>query len=153
MKIEYSFCVCSDLFADRDTLWQHSTDLALVNREFFPLLKMTYPENASELTPNTVTLGKRVFRSWILLFGIFPVEYDDIVLAEVNPGHGFCEKSSMLAQNLWQHQRTITDTPTGSRVTDEITFIPRIPYTGYLQKPLFTLLFKYRHWRLKKIFS
>ena len=35
-------------------------------------------------------------RSWILLFGVMPVDYDDLGLERIEPGRGFLERSTML---------------------------------------------------------
>lgn len=153
MKKIHSFEISSNLAADAQTVWAHSTDLETVNREFFPFLKMTFPPEAGELSPETVELGKKLFRSWILLFGLIPVEYDNITIAEINPGRGFVETSTMLTQKLWKHERTVQSIDGGCRVWDRVTFEPKIPGMGAFQLPLYKILFKYRHWRLKNIFQ
>ena len=51
-------------------------------------------------------LGERLFRSWILLFGVLPIDYDDITLVSIEPGRGFHERSSMLSMRVWEHERT-----------------------------------------------
>ena len=41
----------------------------------------------------------------------------------------------------------------GSLQGVEVCFLPRLPGVGIVQRPLFQLLFRYRHWRLKRLFS
>jgi hypothetical protein len=127
--------------------------MAGINRELFPLVRMTYPASISELTPENVVLGKQMFRSWILLFGVLPIDYDDITLAELFPGGGFQENSTMLTQSLWRHRRTLEDMPAGCRVTDAIEFVPRIRWLGPVFRPVFLLAFRLRHWNLRRIFG
>jgi hypothetical protein len=81
-----------------------------VNREFRPLLRMTFPQGISDLTAAWKP-SERLFRSWLLLAGIFPIDYDDVVFEEVEPGRRFLERSSLLTQRVWEHERTIESTP------------------------------------------
>lgn len=153
MNREFSFKISTDLAASRERLWEHTSDLDQVNREFFPFFKMTYPACGRLLTPKTVKIGEKLFRSWILLFYVLPVEYDDITLAKLEPGSGFYETSTMLTQKKWRHKRTLLNIKNGCCVVDEIKFTPRLYFGGEVQKKLFSMLFKYRHWRLKRIFG
>ena len=50
-------------------------------------MRMTIPKGIDALTPATVTLGEPIGRSWILLFGVLPIDYDDITLVELEDGH------------------------------------------------------------------
>lgn len=149
----YGFTVSSDLAADRETVWAHVADPTRLNREFFPFLKMTFPRDVQSLSPETVPLGRKLCRSWILLLGLLPVEYDDVMLTEIHPGQRFQEDSAMLLQKRWLHRRTLEEIPGGCRVTDRIAFSPRLPGAAVLQKRLFHTLFRYRHLRLKKLFG
>ena len=65
---------------------------------------MTFPGVAGDITAGWKP-RQRLFRSWILLAGIIPVEYDDIVFEEVEPGHRFQERSSMFTLRVWEHER------------------------------------------------
>ena len=75
---------CSER-APADRVWEHASSFAGVNRELWPL-SMTHPADRARLTPESVPLGRPAFRSWILLFGLIPVDYDDITLVELEPG-------------------------------------------------------------------
>ena len=77
-----------------------------VNDEMAPLLRMTVPRGLDGLDLARVEPG-RLGRSWILLFGILPVDYDDLGLERIEPGRGFLERLTMLSQRLWEHERTI----------------------------------------------
>ncbi|MDZ7783271.1 MAG: hypothetical protein U5K56_10220 [Halioglobus sp.] len=56
------FAISSALAADAGTLWRHATTPAGINREFRPLLRMTFPPNLDNLT-DTWRPGQRLFRS------------------------------------------------------------------------------------------
>jgi hypothetical protein len=114
---------------------------------------MTHPPEVEDLNPSNVPLGERLFRSWVLLFGVIPFEYDDIVLVRVDPGEGFLERSSMLTQRTWEHERTLRDAGGGCEITDRILFEPRLPLVGSLLRPLIRAFFRHRHRRLRAQFG
>jgi hypothetical protein len=64
---EYGFSFASDLHASPEAVWSHAADMRGVNREFFPLVRMTCPVPDGRLL-SSPPLGQRLFRSWILLF-------------------------------------------------------------------------------------
>lgn len=123
-----------------------------VNRELLPLLRMTFPTGIDDLTASFEP-GRRLFRSWLLLFALLPVEYDDVVFEEVEPGRRFLERSSMATQRIWEHERTIEPTARGCRVTDRVRFEPRVRWLAPLQRPVFVLVFRWRHRNLRRRFG
>ena len=67
-------------------------------------------------------LGERIFRSWVLLFGVLPIDYDDLTLIALEPGRGFHERSRMLSMRVWEHERTLEpDGEGGCRVRDRLS--------------------------------
>lgn len=131
--------------------WEIVTTPAGVNREFWPLLRMTFPRGADSLV-SAWQPGRTLFRSWILLFGLLPVEYDDIAFVEVEEGRRFLERSEMLTQSLWQHERTIFADANGCRIADRVAFASRIPALEPLQGMIFRAVFRYRHFRLRRLY-
>ncbi len=89
----------------------------------------------------------------MLLFGVLPVEYDDLTLVRIDPGVGFREESPLLTQRLWIHERWIDDVPGGSRLTDRLSFEPRVAWLGALQGLSFQFFFRHRHRRLRRRFG
>ena len=95
-------------------------------------------------------------RSWILLGGLLPVDYDDLCLAELEPGRRFLERSSTLAFRVWQHERVVEPEGAGScRVTDALGFelraaIAWIPGAERLAAAIVGALFRHRHRRLAR---
>ncbi len=147
-----SFEIESHLRVSPDALWETVVTPAGVNAEFRPLLRMTFPKSVERLVMGSQP-GQRLFRSWILLFGFLPVEYDDIVFDEFEEGRRFLERSTMLTQRLWQHEREIVAVASGSRIIDRITFESRIPALEGIQRMVFRLVFRYRHARLRSIYG
>jgi hypothetical protein len=134
-------------------VWDRVSSIEGVNYELAPLMRMTHPPEVVDLSPSNVPLNERLFRSWILLFGLIPFDYDDLVLVRVEPGRGFLERSSMLSMRVWEHERTLEDAPAGCRATDRIRFTPRVPLVGLLLRPLLRRVFRHRHGRLRRCFG
>ncbi len=148
------FSFTSDLDAPADVLWKHATDIHAINKEFVPFLRMTAPAGADTIDESNVQLGKRLFRSWILLFGFLPVDYDDLTIVELEPGRRFLERSPMLTQRLWTHERIVEPRAGGgASLTDRISFEPKIPALAGAQLPIYRTVFKYRHYRLVRMFG
>lgn len=134
--------------------WARATSPAGINDELRPWLRMTIPGRLHGLGIGDVRVGEPLGRSWILLGGILPVEYDDIRLAELEPGRRFLERSSMLALGVWQHERIVEPAGEGAcRVTDRLGFelrfpLARLPGARRLARAIVAALFRHRHRRL-----
>jgi hypothetical protein len=124
-----------------------------VNRELAPLARMTSPRAFRSLDLEQVQLGRRVFRSWILAAGILPVDYDDLTLVELEPGRRFLERSRMLTQRLWEHERIVEPADGGCVLSDRVSFSPRVTCLGPLFRVIFSLAFRVRHRNLRRIFG
>lgn len=123
-----------------------------VNHELGPFLRMTYPAEAARLDPASVPIGTRAFRSWMLLFGLLPVDWDDLTFERFEPGRGFRERSSMLTQRTWCHERTLEPVPGGTRVTDRLAWEGRVPGATAMFGLVVPWLFRWRHRRLAGCF-
>lgn len=146
--------VRSRLDAPPPLVWERIASFAGVNAELRPLLRITAPEGVESLEPEDVVLGQRMFRSWILLFGVIPFDYDDLTLVRIEPGRGFLERSPMLSMRLWEHERTLDrDGGASCLVADRLRFEPRLPVPGALLRPIVRLLFRHRHRRLRAQFG
>lgn len=149
------FTVSSTVPASPDRVWARVSTFAGVNYELMPLARMTCPRRwaGAALDPARVPLRTRVFRSWILLFGVLPVDWDDLAFERLDAGRGFHESSTMLSQRRWIHERTLEPVDGGCRVTDRIRFEPRLPGLGRVFLPVFQLFFRHRHRRLARYFA
>jgi ligand-binding SRPBCC domain-containing protein len=149
----YEIVACSILKSPPSEVWRHAITATGINHELMPLARMTFPAAVAALTPETVRLGERVCRSWVLLFGIVPVDYDDVTLIELEPGRRFLERSPMLSQRFWEHERTLMESGGGTRICDRVRFIPRLGPIAPLYARIFRAAFALRHRNLRKIFG
>jgi len=114
---------------------------------------MTAPRRLRENGLADVALGEHLCRSWVLLFGVLPVDYDDITLSRLEPPRSFLEQSTMLSQRAWEHERVIENAAGGSIVTDRIRYEPRLPIPDLVLRRLYTIVFRHRHRRLRRYFG
>jgi ligand-binding SRPBCC domain-containing protein len=130
-------------------VWAFVTTPEGVNHELGPVMRMTVPRGG-DLTLREGHLG----RSWVLLAGVLPVDYDDLYIARLDPGRAFSERSVLGSAREWHHDRSVSPLPEGGcRVTDRIAFAPRLAaMTGVQQRGL-GLLFRWRHRRLRRHFA
>lgn len=141
--------VSSDLEAGAEAVWARAIDPAGINDELRPLMRMTVPSGAEDFGLDDPEPG-HIGRSWILLFGFLPFDYDDITVVRAEPGRGFLERSSMLSMRLWEHERTLE--PLGDdrcRITDRVAWEPCLPLPGAWLRPLIRATFNHRHRRLR----
>lgn len=146
------FTVESTLAASGDVVWRHAVSPAGVNRELRPLLRMTFPGGVTDLTASW-RAGDTLFRSWLLFAGFLPVDYDDVAFLEVEPGHRFLERSSLLSQSVWEHERIVVPLAEGCVLTDRVRFVPRIRFLEGLYGAVFEGVFAVRHRNLQRLFG
>ena len=143
--------VSSVVDADAARVWRDAIRFDMINDELMPLLKMTSPRDWNERTLDHVEPGQRLFRSWILLLGLVPIDYDDICIAQVGPGFRFLERSHMMSASTWEHERVVTDEPSGRcRITDRVRFTARWKPLGPVLGWFVPRVFAHRHRRLKR---
>jgi ligand-binding SRPBCC domain-containing protein len=144
----------SVLAAAPEAVWERVSTFEGINDELRPVLRMTAPARVRGLDPSEVVLGERIFRSWVLLFGLIPIDYDDLTLVALEPGRGFHERSRMLSMRVWEHERTLEpDGDGGCRVRDRLSLEPRLPGMGPLLERIVRATFRHRHRRLRRRFG
>ena len=146
----HRFRVSSRLAAPPGEVWERAVSVEGINHELGPWVRMTVPRGLDLGALRAGHLG----RSWILLFGVLPVDYDDIGLAVLEEGKGFRERSTMASASAWHHDRELVPLAGGgTRVVDEIGFAPRLGLFGGLQAFVFQAMFRWRHRRLRGLFG
>jgi ligand-binding SRPBCC domain-containing protein len=135
------------------SVWRWATSAAGVNAELRPFFRMTVPHAFRSGGLDDVALGERLGRCWILLFGVVPVDYDDLTIVRLEPERGFLEQSQMISQQRWEHERTLEPTEGGCVVTDRIAFVPRLRLPPAVFRALFAAVFRHRHRRLRHRFG
>ena len=144
----------SELRAEADEVWAAATDFAGINDELRPLMRMTAPKGRRTLTADQIEPGRRLFRSWLLLLGVVPVDYDDLTITELGPGHRFQERSRMLSATVWEHERVVEPAAVGTcRVTDRVSFTGRTAVHAAVLRRVVPRLFDHRHRRLRRRFG
>jgi hypothetical protein len=114
---------------------------------------MTVPRGAGSLNLDNIPVGEPVGRSWILLLGLIPVDYDDLMIVSLDPGRGFHERSTMLSNRLWEHERRLEPVDGGCLISDRLTFEPRLPMPAGIEVPVIRAIFRHRHKRLRRHFG
>lgn len=146
----YERTFTSHLAAAPEAVWARVATMPGVNEELSPWMRMTFPPEAKTLDVKSMPLGQAGFRSWLLLFGVLPIDRSDVTLVLLEPGR-FLERSPMLSQRLWQHERTVRLDGAGSIVTDRLRFEPRLG--GPLVNWFVGVLFRHRHAVLRRKFG
>ncbi len=62
----------SRLSVTPEEAWNWMTSAKGISTELSPILKMTMPKALSRLSDVEFVPGRRLFRSWTLLFGVLP---------------------------------------------------------------------------------
>ncbi|MEO3757549.1 hypothetical protein ABGB19_04540 [Mycobacterium sp. B14F4] len=139
-----------------EQVWRRVVTPEGINHELRPWLTMSMPRGAKDLTVDTVPVDEPVGRCWMRLFGVLPFDYDDLTIAELWPGRGFDEQSTMLSMRSWRHQRTL-EPEDGSKtvVRDRLTFELRAPLRWLTQVVGAGIgaLFTHRQRRLRRYFG
>ena len=152
----------SRLPAPAVAVWARAVTPAGINDELRPILKMTMPKGVEGKTIADVEVGAELGRSWILLGGVLPVDYDDLRLTEVEAGPGifrFQERSRTSTFAVWTHERIVEPAGEGAcRITDRLgwelrPFVARIPGSGRIAGVVVGYLFRHRHRRLARYWS
>jgi len=138
----------SKLAVPAEESWRWAVSVDGIATELRPMLKMSTPRHVKSLLDLDVRLGQRIFRSWIFLFGIIPVDRSDLTLVELEPGRRFLEQSPMFSMLLWRHERIVASIADGSTITDRLEFRPR--FSKRLTRWFIKKLFTHRHAVLRR---
>jgi len=137
-------------------VWERVTAPEGIRHELMPIMSMTMPPGLRGRTLDDApeVLGRPLGKAWLLLFGVLPVEFDDMTLVDFEAGRSFHEVSRMAMISSWEHERTVTpDGDTSCRVHDRLTFEPRLarlPGVRRLVAAVIGALFSHRHRRLAR---
>jgi ligand-binding SRPBCC domain-containing protein len=146
--------IASRLPAPREEVWRRVITPEGVNAELMPIVSMTLPRGVTRLDLETLPVGTPLGRCWILLFGLIPIDWDDLMLVRLEAPNGFLERSSMLSMRTWEHERTLEPTAEGGcLLRDRVRFEPRLPLPARALLPLYRTVFRHRHRRLRSRFG
>jgi ligand-binding SRPBCC domain-containing protein len=147
----------SRLPAPAEDVWRRVTTAEGINDELMPIMRMTVPPPLRGVDISRIAPGTHLGRSYFLLLGFLPFDYDDITIAEVDQGSRFLEQSTMLSMRSWSHERTVTALAEGCEVTDRVSFQTRrpaawIPGWEAVIAAVLGRVFRHRHQRLAAAF-
>jgi hypothetical protein len=151
--------VTTRLPAPASEVWGRAVTPEGINDELRPILRMTMPRGMEVATIEDVPTGETLGRSWILLGGLLPVDYDDLRLTEIEPGRRFQERSRTASFAVWSHERIVEPAGEGEcTVTDRLGWefkplLARVPGAGRLATAIVGFLFRHRHRRLERYWS
>lgn len=146
----------SHLAAPAPEIWNRIVTAEGINDEMRPWLTMSLPPHLTGQSLDRAPIGVPLGRAWLRAFGMVPFEWDNLMLAELEPGRRFHEISSMITADRWEHERTLT--PVGShrtRIHDRVVFRARCGGHGAeaLMHLLVNAVFTHRHHRLQRHFG
>lgn len=150
---DFSFTIQSIVKAAKVEVWQYITQMQNVNAELMPYVYMTYPKNKAAFGGETIPLNEVLFKSTLLLFGFIPIDIHYLRFDTIKYGTAFYENSYSLQHRYWKHTRSLSATGNTTIVTDELHFMPRLPFVGYLLKPFIKTIFRNRHKKLRARFN
>jgi ligand-binding SRPBCC domain-containing protein len=133
----------SKLHAPSARVWKWITSVDGISAEMWPFFRMTMPKGIRSLSDVQIEPGVRMFRSYVFLFGVLPIDYSDMTLLELDSGRGFVEQSPMGSMKLWRHERRIVPCPSDTSavlLVDQLTFRPRMAQrlVGWFIRHVFT---------------
>lgn len=142
----------SRVTAPVEVVWARVASAEGINDEMRPWMTMS-PPRGTHLDLTTIEVGVPAGRCWLRLFGVIPFDYDDLMVASLEPGRSFHEKSTMLSMKRWEHERTLTPVDGGTEVHDRLTFEPRAEFMVPVLRRVVAFFFAHRHRRLARHFG
>lgn len=140
--------------APREQVWAWVVTADGVAHEFGPLLTMRFPAALAGRSIADVPLGRPLGRAWILVGGLVPVEFDDLVIDGLEAPRYFQERSALGSCRVWEHRRELEQLPDGTtRVTDTLRAEPRALLPAAVVRVMVGALFSHRHRRLARTFG
>lgn len=145
------------LHAPPEAVWARVTTWEGVNDELRPLFRLTRPPGLRDVDLDEV-VGRPLGKAWLLLAGVVPVQYDDMTIAELEPGRRFLERSSMALLSPWIHERTVAADGDGTLLTDRLELGLRRPLGNVMELAsvagtVVSAVFAHRHRRLRRRFG
>ena len=141
--------------ADAADVWERCTTAAGINDELWPLCRMTVPPGGLDLDVGRLEPPVRLGRSWILVGGVLPVDYDDLCIEELAPGR-FLEHSRTSTLDPWIHERNVTEAGSNRCLVRDCLRLEvraplgRLPGAGSVAAAVVGSLFTHRHRRLRR---
>jgi hypothetical protein len=148
-----TFAISSVLAASPAAVWERVSSMRGVNEELGPWLHMSYPDDANGRRLSPEDTGRPLFTSTLSFLRVVPYDRHRIQLTRVVPEQGFLEESTSWTMRAWRHERTLEPHEGGTRLSDRLTFEPRLPGIGPVAERLVGAVFRHRHDMLRRRFG
>ncbi len=120
-----------------------------VNYELGPWIRMSAPDAWRRLKLEDWSGIHSLFESWILLFGVVPIDRHAFGTLDLGPERKFVETSTSWINRHWRHERVVAPAAGGCEIVDSIDFAPRLRALSAVLEPVYRLVFRHRHARLR----
>lgn len=144
--------VKSKLAIGPEKFWGEQS-IATVNFELGPWIQMSAPAAWRSLKLKDWNGNGQLFKSWVLLLGILPLDRHAFGKLDLSQKMRFIEHSSSWINRIWQHERAVKAVAGGCEITDKISFAPRLPLLSPVLKAIYILVFRHRHSKLRALYA
>ncbi|RMI32175.1 SRPBCC family protein [Nocardia stercoris] len=146
----------SEVDAPIDTVWRSIASPAGVSGEMWPYVRKVLPRSVYRIGPAELRAGHRLGPSMLLLFGLVPIDCDDLRVTHVEPGRRVRAESVTLALRSWRHERALRQVGERTEILDRVVFRSRLPLRmipGFDEalRSAVAYLFRHRHRRLHEL--
>jgi ligand-binding SRPBCC domain-containing protein len=143
--------VTSHLEAPVEEVWASASSFEGINREMSPLLQMIPPNDVRLDDESIATRGivpVKLRGPFSVPLGSYPLR-----MMEIEVGGGFLEQTRMLPFLLWQHERRLSTSASGTVVTDSLGWDWRARRLDGIVAALVRRFFNHRHRQLRREFG
>ncbi len=140
--------VSSKLSVRPEELWD-AQSIATINYELGPWIHMSAPAVWRGLKLKDWSGDGPLFKSWVLFLGFVPLDWHSFESLDLSSHMQFVETSSSWINRIWRHERVVRAAPNGCEVIDKVSFTPRLPFVSTLLQPIYALVFRHRHSKLR----
>jgi ligand-binding SRPBCC domain-containing protein len=150
MAVEVSFTCILD--APPEMVWERAGRMSGINDELWPLAKMTCPAHLDRIAAPPHAVGGPPVHSWMLAFGVVPIERRSIVFEVLEEGR-FVDCSTGWLHGRWRHDRSVVAVGDGTTLlTDKLLLEPHVRLMDVIVRPTVSRTFRRRHRRLRRHF-
>jgi len=138
----------------KENLWKSIWSFDHINKEIAPLFRMTSPSiDLDTIDPKSIPLNQQLFKSYIFLFKIIPIDIHSFMLKSIIEFEFFEETSSSLMMKHWNHTRALKARGPQTLLIDKIEYQHRLGFMGQICFPIYKFVFAHRHKKLRSFYN
>ncbi|MCZ7586654.1 MAG: hypothetical protein M5R36_26800 [Deltaproteobacteria bacterium] len=154
MRRERTVTIASELNAPASVVWARIGTMPGVNDELLPAHPHDLPARIPRAARCRGADGRGALSERDSSLQRHPDRLAFLRMRRVDEGRGFVEDSRSLLQRRWGHTRTLEALGDNRcRVTDTVTFTPRLLVLPALAEAIVGLVFRHRHRRLRRHYN